>query len=290
MLLATFGFLADRWSKAAAQFVRDHVEADPIASHVLIVDHPSSAAFLATNGELSIGGRDEGQMLLDVARQLRSGQAEALGLAVRSYHLLGVSLGGLGVLNAIDEDRRSSDRVFASAVTFSGVTRLDDASPEALVRNGSFIARAGGRDGFSLAAFVNHRIFKDLVRHFRTIYSELAGKDLAWSDADTARRLHELFDKRAMRLGEPGGLRAYMAATNLCSLGGESEIPIALIHAKDDPLVPVSHVRCVEDKATNNPNVAVYVTNNGGHWGFARTYGRDWVATVINRALTNARP
>jgi len=289
LLIATFGFLADRWSKPAAQFVGDHLTVNPIGAHVLILDHPSSAPFLVANRALSLGGLDEGRMLHEVARQLRGGQAGRYGLAVRSYHLLGVSIGGLGVLYALDEDRKTSDPMIRSAVIFSGVTRLDEVSPDALVERGSFVIGADSPRWFSLAALIDHRIFENLVAHFRIVYAELAGQDLAWSDDEAARSLYGLFNERATKMGRPGGLAPYMKSTNLCSLGGELQVPIALIHAQDDPLVPVSHARCLEEYAAGNPNVVVSVTENGGHWGFARTYGREWVAAVIERVLAAGR-
>jgi predicted alpha/beta-fold hydrolase len=90
-------------------------------------------------------------------------------------------------------------------------------------------------------------------------------------------------------VGAAADLASYMRSVNLCSLGGELMIPLASIHAEDDPLVPVSHAMCLQESATGNPHVAVMVTGNGGHWGFTRAYGRQWVRAVLEKVLAAGR-
>jgi pimeloyl-ACP methyl ester carboxylesterase len=295
LVLATFGFLADRWSKPAAQFVDDVVTEGSLASHVLILDHPSSAPFLAANGELSIGGLDEGLMLLEVLRQLRGARGRELGLRISSYHLVGVSMGGLGVLYAIREDARRASRLISSAAVFSSVTRLDEVPTEELRTRGRVSLTPGRAFSLSPRGILGRGILEDLGRHFRSSYRDRTGGALPWRDEEVSQRLYDLMERRVRRLSVEGkedlsfdSLNAYVTSSNLCDLGAEVAIPLVLIHAKDDPVVPLSHLRCLERSSSRNWNVSTYVTNNGGHWGFARTYGRVWIAAVLKETLSAA--
>jgi len=297
LLLATFGFLADRWSKPAAQFVDDYLIRGSFPAHVLILDHPSSAPFLAANGELSLGGLDEGQMVLEVARQLRGGGAAKLELRISSYHLLGVSMGGLGVLYAVREDARSASPILGSAAVFSSVTRLDEVRAHELVTRGRVTLEPERRRALSPAALLGAGIFRDLREHFRSSYRERTGERLDWSDDDTGQRLYELMERRVRRLFAErkngvafDSLDGYMEFNNVCGMGEDVAVPLVMIHARDDPVVPVSHLECFEKSASSNPNVSTYVTNNGGHWGFARTYGRDWIAAILEAVLSAGAP
>lgn len=297
LVLASFGFLADRWSKPAAQFVGDFVADASLAAHVLILDHPSSAPFLAANGELSVGGLDEGRILLGVASELRAGRAAELGMRITSYHLLGVSMGGLGVLYALRFDARGDRPIFGSAVVFSSVTRLDEVPADQLLNRGEVRLAPGRKWRFSPAGLLGRGIYRDLLRHFRESYRDRTGRPLEGSDEDLAQLVYGFMERRARHVAADGegsasfaSLDSYMKANNLCDRGEEVAVPLVLIHSKDDPVVPVSHLECFQRSASRNSNVTTYATNNGGHWGFARTYGRDWIASVLDAVMRAGTP
>lgn len=57
-------------------------------------------------------------------------------------------------------------------------------------------------------------------------------------------------------------------------------IPTVHIHAKDDPIVPVSHAEANRDKAKGNPNFDVWILKRGGHCAFPAV-DKNWYERVL---------
>ena len=115
LLMASFGFLQDRFGTEAAKFHELYVaRADhDLEAHVLILDHPTAGTFLANNGNLSPGSYDDGRMWIEMATILRKE------MALSSVHLFGVSMSGQTVVHALIEDARLGRRVFDSGMAIS---------------------------------------------------------------------------------------------------------------------------------------------------------------------------
>ena len=67
LLMASFGFLQDRWGSEAAKFYQLYLK-DPtqrIPAHVLILDHPTAGPFLAYNEHLSVGSYDAARVWIE---------------------------------------------------------------------------------------------------------------------------------------------------------------------------------------------------------------------------------
>ena len=92
LLIASFGFLQDRWGTEAVKFFELYLEdgAERIPAHVLILDHPTGGPFMANNGHLSMGSYDDARMWIEIAQDLQSNSD------VSDIHLFGVSMSGHG--------------------------------------------------------------------------------------------------------------------------------------------------------------------------------------------------
>ncbi|MGI9590611.1 MAG: hypothetical protein ACR2P8_04525 [Myxococcota bacterium] len=115
LLIASFGFLQDRFGTEAAKF-RDRYaggEVHELPAHLLLLDHPTAGVFLGSNGTLSPGSYDDGRMWIEVTRILR---AE---MDLSSVHLFGVSMSGQTVVHALLEDARLGLGLFDSGMAVS---------------------------------------------------------------------------------------------------------------------------------------------------------------------------
>ena len=61
-------------------------------------------------------------------------------------------------------------------------------------------------------------------------------------------------------------------------------LPTLILHARDDPLVPLAHF--LRSEANENPNVLVVTPHHGGHVGFVSgegKLGRFWAEAIVAR-------
>jgi fermentation-respiration switch protein FrsA (DUF1100 family) len=56
-------------------------------------------------------------------------------------------------------------------------------------------------------------------------------------------------------------------------------VPVLVLHAEDDEVVPVEHARMLEQAAADNDNVRVWIVPGGGHAAFD-AIDRDWTYAV----------
>ena len=115
LLMASFGFLQDRWGTEAAKFYEFYLEdnAHRLPAHVLFLDHPSAGPFLAENDCLSMGSYDDARMWIEVAQHLQER------MQLSSIHLFGVSMSGQTVVHALMEDKRLGLDLFDSGIAVS---------------------------------------------------------------------------------------------------------------------------------------------------------------------------
>ncbi len=300
LLIATFGFVADRWSRVPAQLVRRFILKDRLQAHVLILDHPSSFPFHARNGHLSIGGYDEGRMILEVADIVRAGEEAS---RISSLHLMGVSMGGTGVIHALAEDSRLGRGLFASGITFSAVTDYA-AVPVAQLSHYTKKKEGSGPWGKRIRSAGRHLQKKGLdvmLERFRRLSEELSGERLDLRKEEAGRFFHDAFVRRLRFLRESGAvdhpswnpeidagsLEAYVASCDVVDHVVRVTVPLLMVHAYDDPVVAYEHLQRVEfvGRESRNPFLTTVGVQQGGHWGFSAVYTRSWVAGLINRSL-----
>jgi predicted alpha/beta-fold hydrolase len=58
-----------------------------------------------------------------------------------------------------------------------------------------------------------------------------------------------------------------------------ARVPLLVLHAEDDEVVPVEHARMIEEAAVGNDNVRVWIVPGGGHAAFD-AIDRDWTYAV----------
>jgi predicted alpha/beta-fold hydrolase len=59
----------------------------------------------------------------------------------------------------------------------------------------------------------------------------------------------------------------------------EARVPVLVLHAEDDEVVPVEHARMIEEAAAGNDHVRVWIVPGGGHAAFD-AIDRRWTYAV----------
>ena len=300
LLIASFGFLQDRFGTEAAKFRGRYAggEVHELPAHLLLLDHPTAGIFLGGNGTLSPGSYDDGRMWIEVTRILR---AE---MDLASVHLFGVSMSGQTVVHALLEDARLGLGLFDSGMAVSIAPDFAEAPGRQFARIDTgedvanpwrAIAPEEGRvgDGLQLKAI---RVLID--RQFLPGYRFFNPRDAEFTLAteEIPPFFWDRFEARLeflRRSGAPdwnpefrrSGLPAYFSSTRIASLVDRVRTPLVLLSAKDDPAVPWESFQEVAQAAAENPWVLAYETVEGGHFGFDVSYGAGYLEEVIERMM-----
>jgi predicted alpha/beta-fold hydrolase len=289
LMILNFGIFADRWSGFPASFVDNLVQKNRLTQNVLIVDSATSAPFLATNLYISLGGYDEGRILVQLAQVVRKNNFRC-----STIHLVGVSLGGNAILQALIEDQRLQTRLFASGTTFAGVI---DEIPVTVGAMRAFGYEPNIKSDYKLSSGG-----KDLLYFMQSYFNKV----LKRYDADKSLYLSTktsgaLFTKRFMmrvnsiKIDENAPWNPAVRRSSVEDYLQDSavlineidkvKVPIVLVHAEDDPLVPYGPFRALAQRERDNPNILTHGSKFGGHWGYFSAYGSSWVESVIARTF-----
>lgn len=298
LLMASFGFLQDRWGSEAAKFHELYLR-DPsvrIPAHVLILDHPTAGPFLANNGFLSIGAYDDARMWIEIAKRLRDE------LQPSGVHLFGVSMSGQTVVHALIEDTRLGLGLFQSAMAISLAPDFQQAPGRQLAR---LPVPEGHRnpwqvDGHSDAgntivdAIQGWGIRVLLAKQFFPHYAVVRpnGPELQLEPEAVAEFLRGACEDRIafLRANRPktwnqdfglADLETFMASARIAEVINRARTPLVLVSAFDDPAVDRWMYVEAATAAVGNPWVLSYETEQGGHFGFDVAYGGDYLGKLI---------
>lgn len=285
-IISTHGFLSDKESHAVRNFLsvaQKYLQ----AYNVVIIDHPTSSAFVRANGQPSFGGIEEGYILKNVAQQIKANGAS-------SVHLFGVSMGGLGVLHAAFQGKGTID----SVLSISGVTEPLDIPATAL----QAVTPDGecGETYWSLSrlntAIGLHSLLPSLLDVVHTFpeYKNASSADICdfffktkrYENKEYMKELYAPYIERKIlpdRL--PESTIEYLAQSNASLIAQHIEIPVFLVHAADDPAVSPAHYSNFMLAAKENDLVQGMLLQNGGHNGFTAAYGKHWEACVVKTVI-----
>ena len=98
--------------------------------------------------------------------------------------------------------------------------------------------------------------------------------------AKSLREFDDAFTSRVFNLG--GASRYYRIASSRAQIG-QIKSPLLILNSRDDPLAPARGLPLSEAKA--NENVALALSDYGGHIGWYCPGGRRWFAEVISEAV-----
>jgi hypothetical protein len=299
LLMASFGFLQDRWGTEAAKFYDLYLK-DPserIPAHVLILDHPTAGTFLANNNHLSMGSYDDARMWIEIALKIRED------MKLTGIHLFGVSMSGQTVVHALIEDARLGLDLFDSGMAVSIAPDFQIAPGKQLAQmktpKGVENPWAGYYKTVPKKSFVDMiqsqglwmLIKKQFVPHYR--YVKPADTEFDLKCSDIAVFLRNAFDDRItlLRENKPDtwntaafsleDLDAFMASTRIAGVIGRVRTPLVLVSAFDDPAVERSMFQEVMLAGSDNLWIAMYETKDGGHFGFNMAYGKDYLGGII---------
>lgn len=300
LLIASFGFLQDRFGTEAAKFLASYVD-DPfqrVKASVLVLDHPTSGIFLGNNGMLSPGSYDDARMWIEIARDLREEMKPA------SVHLLGVSMSGQTVVHALIEDVRLGLGLFQSGIAISIAPDFARAPGRQLAQidpgNGvenpwREIAGDATSSGDGLQVQAVKLLFeKQFLKGYRKVVPH--GRDMEIPSSEIPLLFWNGFEDRLAFLREAAApdwnpdftrtdLPGHLADTRIADVVDRVRTPLVLLSARDDPAVLSEAFREVQAAAEGNPWVAAYETDGGGHFGFNVPYGAGYLGEIIGLML-----
>lgn len=303
LIMASFGFLQDRWGGEAAKFYKLYMKdpKDRIPAHVLILDHPTAGPFMANNGCLSIGSYDDARMWIEVAKEISQDRVFS------GIHLFGVSMSGQTVVHALIEDKRLGLGLFRSGMVFS-------IAPDSCQAPGKQLSRLktpeGTENPWQADCLTVRRktlsdgiqgealwilIKKQFVPHYRVAHP--GGEELDIKSVDVAVFLRKACEERISFLREQdtdtwnhkdfslADLESFMATTRIAEVIDRVRTPLVLVSCLDDPAVDHRLFEEVVLAAADNPWIAAYETKDGGHFGFDAVYGKDYVGRIVRLML-----
>jgi predicted alpha/beta-fold hydrolase len=194
------------------------------------------------------GGWKEGEDIICVARHLRA-------LGSTSVGALGISLGASSVMNASHP---------------AGAEALD----------GGILAIAGPADTRRATEYIDRPVprgdrFYPVSQLFKTLLVSKV-RNLGWpSDVASFETLQDLVvaPHYGISLDE-----VYERSSAKNHIAG-ARVPVLVLHAEDDEVVPVEHARMIEEAAAGNDKVRVWIVPGGGHAAFD-AIDRDWTYAV----------
>lgn len=285
-IIGTFGFLSDKRAHASHNFMKIMADSPLFEYNILIVDHPSSAPFYCDNGEVSWGGIEEGYFLTEIAAQLKQ-QYQA-----KSVHLVGISMGGMGVIQAAYRGKGIID----SAIAFSPVTDYTDVPGDTLreIREESFF----GPSFFSVSGEVNELGLGQLVDGFNEVVRKTKrcnGKPISPEELESlllktkryqsperwSNLLKPYIEDKILPEKFSATIPEYLVLNDANLVAQHIQTPLYVFHAHDDTVVGAHHWYRFMVAAHGNSRVSGMITSDGGHWGFSAAYGREWVGCVI---------
>ncbi len=281
-IISTHGFLSDKEAHAVRNYLSLVQEYLPHFNQI-IIDHPTSGAFVAANGQPGLGGIEEGYILTEIAQQVKKQGAT-------SIHLFGVSMGGAGVLHAAFRGKEIID----SALVFSGATDLLDvpaAALQSLTKEGlcgtrywnwSTINASIGLHSLLPPQFVEAR---KVLEYQNLIFDNTCEFYLQTTRYNNTEYLEELYapyiSGKILPDRLPETTREYLVQSNATLIADHIEVPTFLFHAADDPVVAPAHFYDFMLAAGANPKIKGKILADGGHNGFTAAYGKKWEACVI---------
>jgi len=179
-------------------------------------------------------------------------------------HLVGFSLGGNVVLKLAAELGGDANRLIGRVCTISTPISL------------GMCARRLGEPRNRIYEWHFVRTMKQRLQLRRAIL----GETVRWEALPSIRSLYDLDDKvTAPHFGFRDAEHYYTTQSAAAFIDAVS-VPVKMIHAKDDPMIPFEAYS--HPALKRNPCITTHITDRGGHVGFlSRTGPRFWVDTQV---------
>ncbi len=198
------------------------------------------------------GGWKEGEDVLGAAKFLKE-------LGSTSVGALGISLGGSAVMNACHHEEAEE------------------------VLDGGILSICGPADARKEAAYLDKKLpIRDPFYIFsRGFDSMLVSKvrNLGWpSKVADFQALMDVVVSPHYGLSTDEIYERSSAVNHIA----DARVPVLILHAEDDPIVPVEHARMLEEAAAGNDRVRVWIVPGGGHAAFD-VVDRRWTYAVYRQ-------
>lgn len=112
-----------------------------------------------------------------------------------------------------------------------------------------------------------------VVKHHKPVLAELCRTmnpplDLNWNKIISAKALHQLDTEFTLKLLNEPDINEFYQENSSSPYLDKIQIPILLLNAEDDPMIPQEHHKHMKRHTTVNSNALFAVTPYGGHLGF----------------------
>ncbi len=272
-------------------------EWQPRAAPVIVVIH--GVAGSSDDGYVVRAARALGRRGWHVLRLNQRGSGRGVGRAARLYHaglgtdvavvrrflearadvttvgVLGFSLGGHVALSHAADTGREAGKLRAVASVSAPVDLAET-------------LRRFDRDRRTAAAFYERLMVRSLVAAARALHARqrAAGVDMPFSPAELDRivDIRTFDDVVTCRCHGFSGIPDYHARAAVGPRLPLIEVPTLVLHAEDDPIVPVAGLR----RADRSRAVDVVIVPRGGHVGFVESPAQLFGATAaVARAIAH---
>lgn len=137
-------------------------------------------------------------------------------------------------------------------------------------------------------------IKRQFIPHYRIVHP--TDKDFEIQLEDVAVFLRKTWEDRITFLREQGvdtwnkdfglaDLDSFLTTTKIARVINRVRTPLVLVSSHDDPAVEYTMFEEVLLAAEDNPWIAAYQTDDGGHFGFDVAYGKDYIGQIIGLML-----
>lgn len=206
--------------------------------NVAVIDLRSFGLSELLTAAPNTGGWKEGEDVIGAGRFLKE-------LGSTSVGALGISLGGSAVLNASHHEEAEA------------------------VLDGGILSICGPADAKKSATYLDKKLpirdpFYPFSRGFDLMLVSKV-RNLGWPSkvAD----FQALMDVVVAPHYELSTEEIYERSSAVNHIG-DARVPVLILHAEDDPIVPVEHARMLEEAAADNDRVRVWIVPGGGHAAF----------------------
>jgi predicted alpha/beta-fold hydrolase len=285
LVIADYGLMSSRDSGLAGDFVKKVVAVGNLNANFLVINDISGADFYAANRSIGLGGYDAGRIIVELAQQLKK-----QGVAFSALTLMGESLGGLAVLEALIEDHRLKTHLFKSAITFSAVVDEDSSTASVMSAfNYNLRGISGPEMSLEGMAFLtaNMLSFNSELKSITTSLPDLSlssAGDLYYNEFQ--QRLQSVNTTNWNPAVSRASVESYIeSSAALIQQIAEISTPVIVVHAENDPVVPYSQFQSFAQAQSRNVNISTLGTSDGSHCGFIGAYGASYVASLVNRAI-----
>lgn len=297
-LIITYpGFRGGFQSRLATNFRKLHADFFDQGFHALLLQPQSTAESIRDNGAVSLGGVDDAYALVKTVEHLLATRADQI---TKIYILAGSSTTPGAILGSMRLRALYPERLGGVFIS-SGISEYSDFIAALRTSEGGISPSTLPSAAFLYPTSVS-RVKNILTLDFATMGSpsklsqKLSIEDAKLKEMPYSEVVHLSYEAHRAWLKSCAqqvlgpvaqsidytNTESFYRSLDLLNFLRYVDFPVYWMHAKDDPVADIYHYRRVMAYSGENSPIRGMFLKNGGHAGFAVTFGRPWFACTMN--------